>query len=385
MTPGRTLTLGDRQVGGQAPAYLIAEIGSNHDGHLDRALALIDECARAGVDAVKFQLFTAADLYPPNCGLIDLGDGPVDFFAVLQELEMPHAWLPDLADRATSAGVDLLMSPFSEDAVRRCAAMGLAAIKVASPELSHLPLLRAIAATGIPALLSTGMATLGDVEEAVAALGPRGGRVALMHCVTAYPAPEEDANVAAIETLARVFQVPVGLSDHTLDPVAGPMVSVAVGGKLLEKHVTYDRTATGPDHPFAIELDELSEMTRAVRAVESLPDSDRLPHCRDVLGAQRVERLLGTGRKGVQPSETLLAGCDRRAVHAVRDVPAGDVIGPSDVAVLRGERNLRPGLHPRHLDEVVGAVAQRPIPAGAGVEWGDLIERGSNEAVVAES
>lgn len=375
MRPEATLTLGHRVVGGGSPTYIIAEVGSNHDGDRGRALELIDGCSEAGADAVKFQLFRASTLYPSNCGLIDMGAGPVDFYRQLESLEVPYDWLPDLAERARSRGTDLLVSPFDLDAVDRCEQLGLPALKVASPELSHLPLLRHMARTGLPTLLSTGMATLGDIEEALITLGEGNDRVALMHCVTAYPAPEEQANLRALPTLENAFGLPVGLSDHTLDPIAAPMVAAALGGSVLEKHVTDDRASDGPDHPFAIEIEELAALIGAVREVESRPPPDRLRYCEEHLGEDRVARLLGDGKKVAQPSEAMLATCDRRAIHSTRAIRRGETIDAESVAILRGERNLRPGLHPRHLDQIVGAIAQREVEPGAGLEWEDVIAR----------
>ncbi|HEY8059221.1 MAG TPA: N-acetylneuraminate synthase family protein [Acidimicrobiales bacterium] len=355
-------------------AYVIAEAGSNHDGDLAQAEKLVDVAADAGADAVKFQLFTAAGLYPANCGPVDLGAGPEDFFAVLEKASLPTAWLGPLRERAADHGIDFLCSAFDAPTTEVVATLGVPVFKIASPELTHLDLLRRTASQGRPVILSTGMASLGDVEEAVAVLVAAGAPdVALLQCTTAYPTPPEDANVAVVATLASAFGVRAGLSDHTLDPVAAPMLTVAVGGSVIEKHVTLSRALPGPDHPFAIEPNELSALVEAVREVEAVDPADRLAHTRDRLGDQVVDRLLGSPRKTVAPSEAEMARCDRRSLHALVDLVPGDTLGPDNVGVLRGERNLRPGLHPRYAAVIHGAPVRRPVAYGEGLEWADVL------------
>lgn len=372
---GPTVPIADRVVGSGRPCYVIAEIGSNHDGDLDRALALIEMVAEAGADAAKFQLFRAGSLYPPNCGTVPTPAEDLDFFAVLSDLELPAEWLPAMGASARECGIDLFASPFDEATLDLLIEAGHPAVKIASAELSHLPLISRAAATGLPLLLSTGMATVADIDEALGAAADARSRVVLLQCVTAYPAPEEEANLRVIPALREAFGVPVGLSDHTLDARAAPLVAAAVGAAVIEKHVTYDRSAAGPDHSFAIEPDELGGLVTAVKALSDEAPADRLPAVARELGDDRVERLLGDGRKHVAPSEALLAACDRRAIHAVRDLAPGERIGAEDIAILRGERNLRPGLHPRFVDVVAGAVCRRHVSLGAGIEWADLIER----------
>lgn len=354
--------------------YVIAEAGSNHDGDRAQAEKLVDVAADAGADAVKFQLFTAAGLYPANCGAVDLGTGPEDFFAVLEKASLPAEWLAPLQARAADRGIDFLCSAFDEATTDVVAALGIPVFKIASPELTHLDLLRRTAGHGRPVILSTGMASLGDIEEAVAVLVAAGApEIALLQCTTAYPTPPEDANVAVVATLASAFGVRAGLSDHTMDPTAAPLVTASVGGTVIEKHVTLSRSLPGPDHPFAIEPSELAALVEAVRKVEAVAPEARLDHARGVLGPEVVDCLLGSPRKVVAPSEAEMARCDRRSLHALADLEAGDVLGPENVGILRGERNLRPGLHPRYAPVVFGTPLQRPVAYGQGVEWADVL------------
>jgi N-acetylneuraminate synthase len=357
--------------------YVIAEAGSNHDGRLEQALELVDVAAEAGADAVKFQLFTAGGLYPPNVGDVDTGRGPEDFAEVLRSLEMPAAWLTDLVARAEQRGIHLLCSAFDLETTATVAAAGLPAMKVASPEATDLQLLQATAAIGVPVLISTGMSTLGEVEESLLAAGwPDRPDLAVLQCTTSYPTPEADANVAVVATLAGAFDRPAGLSDHTLDPELAPAATVAVGGAIVEKHITLSRHLAGPDHPFAIEPDELARLVTTVHALDELPLADRRAAVDERFGVERTAAVLGSPHKRVVPSEALMAACDRRSLHATRDLRIGERLDADAVAVLRGERNLRPGLHPRHLADVLGARLCADVAAGDGIGWDDLLDLG---------
>ena len=355
---------------------MIAEAGSNHDGSLDRAKDLIRIAADSGADAVKFQLFRAEALYPRTCGTVDLPSGPADLFSVLSELEMPDAWLPALAQEARANAVALIVTPFDEHAVDVVAATGVAAIKIASPELTDLPLLRRAARTGLPLVLSTGMASLGDIEEALTAIAARGGTTgAVLQCTTSYPCPEGDANVSVVRTLHEAFGLPSGLSDHTLEPVAAAAVAVSFGACVIEKHFTDSRRRPGPDHSFAVEPGELRSMVDTVHALDVLPVETRATHVAALLGRERFERLAGRPAKQVAASEAELARTDRRTIRFRRDRRQGDVLGPDDIAILRGERNLEPGLHPRHVPVVVGARLRRDRSEGDPITWEDLVEK----------
>ena len=362
---------------GSGPAWLVAEIGSNHDGSLEKARALIDASAEAGWDAVKFQLFRADHLYPKECGVVELATGPVDFYAELARVELDAAWLPELRAHAESRGLHFLCTPFDEDAVDELVAAGVPALKIASPELNHLPLLRRAAASGLPLICSTGLSTLSDVEEALGAIrGVRpGASITVLQCVTAYPAPPEESNLAVLETLARAFGVPVGLSDHSTDPELVPAVAVACGASLIEKHVTLDRRDPGLDHAFAIEPEGMRRLREAVRRTESFAPEARLAQVERTYGRERVRATLGHGRKEVMPSEAPLYPCDKRSIHAIRAIRAGEPLAADAIRVVRSERNLRPGLHPRHWEDVLGARARVDIQPGDGIRWTHLIER----------
>jgi N,N'-diacetyllegionaminate synthase len=369
--------LGEREVRAGAPTLLIAEIGSNHNRSLDLARTLIDTAAEAGWDAVKFQLFRAAWLYPSNCGRVATPQGEVDFFDVLHEAELPPEWLGAIRQHAHERGLPFLCTPFDEEAVTTLAALGVDAFKVASPELNHLPLLRAVARTGKPIICSTGLCTLADAQEALATIAaeqPAAG-VALLQCTTAYPTPPEQANLGVIATLAAAFGVPTGLSDHTMDCELVPAAAVAVGACIIEKHVTMSRSLPGPDHAFALEPAEMKRMAAAVRDVDATAPAERRALVERRWGRERVAAVVGHGRKEIMPCEAELYPCDKRSIVALRAISPGEPLSIENVRILRSERNLPPGLHPRHWDEVLGARTTRAVAAGHGVNWIDLLAR----------
>jgi N,N'-diacetyllegionaminate synthase len=348
-----SIPVGDRTVGAGHPCYVIAEAGSNHNGRLDLALELIDAAADAGCDAVKFQVFRAEELMSPTGPRAAYLNGAMDadetLFELFSRAAMDRDWLPMLAEHARAAGVHFLATPFDLDAVERLVAPDVAvpALKLASSELWHLPLLAAAAAAGPPLIISTGMARLPDVDQALEAVRAAGGRqVCLLHCTVSYPTPAASVNLRAMETLANTYGTPVGLSDHT-DGIWAAIAAAALGANVLEKHFTLSRTLDGPDHKFAIEPRELVDLVEAVR---------------------NTEVALGDGRKERNASEDEIYRLGRRNVVALRHLPSGHRVGSTDVAILRSPL----GIAPADLDRVIGRRIQRDVVAGSPLQWEDL-------------
>jgi len=345
-----TFDIGDRTVGPGKPTYVVAEAGSNHNGSLETAYELIDVAADAGADAVKFQTFRAEDLYVEDSGGVEYLDDERSIYDIIESMEMPYEWIPDLYDHCRDRGVHFLSTPFDERSADHLAEY-VPAWKVASYTSSHHPFLRYLADTDKPVVMSTGAHDHEEVAASVEVLKQAGVEaLALLHCVAAYPTPLADANVRVVERLRDSFGVRSGLSDHTLDPVVAPSAAVALGATIVEKHFTLDKTMEGPDHEFALEPDELDRMVTAIR---------------------ETERVLGSGEIRVLDAEQELYEKARRGIHAVSDVAVGDPLTDDDVRVLRpGERDR--GLHPRFYDDVVGKVAARDIDSGKGIQWDDL-------------
>ena len=340
--------IGDRPVGGDAPVYIIAEAGSNHDRNLDQAKRLIDVAAAAGADAVKFQTFAADRIVAETTTRAKYLDGllPPDktMSDLFRELELPRDWHAELFAHATAAGLDFLSTPFDFEAVDLLDELGVKAYKVASYELWHLPLIREVASRGKPIICSTGMADLADVQDAVDTVAETGNdQLVLLHCVVNYPPPFGELNLRAIETLRRAFHVPVGYSDHSAG-ITAPIVATALGAAVIEKHFTLSRDLPGPDHRFAIEPDELTAMVRAIRDAQD---------------------ALGSGIKRMAPAEVDLYTTARRSLFAARDIAAGTTLTEDDVAILRPGT----GIEVRDLPKVVGRTARRAISRHEPLSW----------------
>ncbi len=365
------MTLAGRSVGAGAPCLLIAELGTSHQGDRARARELVDAAAESGADCIKFQLVHADEILHPLSGIVDLPTGKVALYEQFRSLEKAVGFYEDLKSYTESRGVLFLCSPFGLRSARELKSIGAKALKIASPELNHFALLEEVAGYGLPLFLSTGVSTLGDIERALAITGRQ--NIILMHCVTAYPAPEADYNLLVLAGLRAIFGVEVGVSDHSLDPVLVPVLAAARGACALEKHFTLSRAGAGLDDPIALEPDQYQKMVKRVREAEQAgPAAARAALERD-FGEDRVRAVMGTGVKELAASERANYTRTNRSIHAVKQIPRGARISAGDVAVLRTEKTLRPGLGPEFLNLVVGAVARRAIPPGEGVEWGDLI------------
>jgi len=339
----RRIRVGERWIGQGEPCYVIAEAGSNHNGSLDMALKLIDVAARAGADAVKFQGFRARTLYPETAGKAEYLGDPRTIFEIIKAMEMPLDWIPLLAQHCRARRVQFLCTPFDEEWAEALEPH-VFAFKMASYELSHAPLMRKVLAYGKPTFISTGAATLGEVRGVVELAKETGNeRIVLLQCTASYPTPPHSVNARAIVTLAEATGCLVGLSDHSRDPVLAPVVAVALGACVIEKHFTIDNRLPGPDHRFAVEPKELEALVKAVRD---------------------AELVLGTGAKEVLGVENELRDFARRSVFAARAIAKGETLTADNILVLRNGVNA-PGLPPSAYPALLGRTAARAVVAGA--------------------
>jgi len=334
-----------RRVGPGEPVYVIAEAGANHNRDLGLAKELIDVAAEAGADAVKFQTYTGA-LYSVKTPRFEYLTDPRSPNELLEAISLPREWQPELAEHARSRSIVFFSTPFDRDAVDSLAAVGVPAMKIASFELVDLPLIRHAASVGVPVILSAGMATYGEIEDALGAVTEAGNdEVAILRCASLYPAPAEIMNLRAMATLRGAFGVPVGLSDHTTG-IAVPTAAAALGAELIEKHFTLSRKLEGPDHPFALEPEELRAMVSAVR---------------------EVEVSLGTGLvQGPSEAESgEMYRLARSSLVAATDIPAGTAITGEMLTVKRPGY----GIKPKQMDTVIGRKAQVDIEADDVITW----------------
>jgi sialic acid synthase SpsE len=349
---------------------IVAEMGTGHGGDLQRAFEMIDAASEAGADCAKLQLVFADEILHPLTGRIDLPGGSVALYERFKELERDESFYRELKNYTESRGLLFLCTPFGQRSARMLRSIGCRALKIASPELNHLPLLREVASYGVPLILSTGVSYLADIEKAV---GITGRNVTLLHCITQYPAPEEEYNLKLIPNLSAIFGLPVGVSDHSLDPRLVPAMSVGLGARIVEKHFTLSSEGGGLDDPIALTPSGFSTMVEAVRKAEGMSTHQTIDWLSDEYGNKRVEKVLGTGRKELALGERAAYGRSNRSIHAVDTIHEGQLITRDRVALLRSERNLRPGLTPEFLDVVLGKRARRTVPAGQGIVWDDLL------------
>lgn len=346
----KNITIQGREIGDNQPVYIVAELSANHNQDIDEAMKLIRVAKEIGADAIKIQTYTP-DTITLDCnadcfwikGTVWEGKRLYDLYG---EAFTPWDWQPRLKKAAEDVGLPLFSSPFDETAVDFLEDLGVPAFKIASFELVDTPLIRRVAATGKPIIMSTGMATMEEITEAVAAARSEGAeQIALLKCVSAYPAPPEEMNLATIPHLADTFGLPVGISDHTLTAESA-VAAVALGARIVEKHLTMSRDQQGPDSEFSLEPDEFRAMVDAIRT---------------------VELAVGTVQYG--PSESELSSIVfRRSLFVVEDVKRGEAFSTENV------RSIRPGhgLSPSCLDRVIGMTATRDIERGTPLRWEDI-------------
>jgi N,N'-diacetyllegionaminate synthase len=344
----RPFTLSGRRLGSGEPVFVIAEAGVNHNGDVALARHLVDAAAECGADAVKFQTFNVDALLtreaPKARYQLETTGGRESQREMLARLELGADRLAELRDRAAKHGLVFFSTPFDEASADALEALDVALFKVPSGEITNLPLLRHVAAKGRPIIVSTGMASLDEVEEALAAIRAAGDPpVAVLHCLSAYPAPAGEVNLRAMDSLAARFGCPVGFSDHTLG-IEVAVAAVARGAAIIEKHLTLDKSLPGPDHRASLDPAEFGAMVKAIRVVES---------------------ALGDGVKRAMPSELDTRRVARKSLVAARALKAGERVAAGDLLSKRPGT----GISPAELPRVVGLRLTRDIAADEVIPW----------------
>ena len=370
-------------------ALIIAEIGTSHEGSIEKAKLLVDAAAGAGADCVKFQWVYADEILHPDTGFVDLPTGRIPLYQRFKQLECDKSFYKEMLDYVHSKNCSFCCSPFGIRSLAELLEIQPDYVKIASPELNHFPMLESLAeyrrqqkkagSIPVPVIVSTGVSKLKDIEKAIEILGTE--NVSLLHCITSYPAPEEEYNLRLITNLKNIFGVECGVSDHSLDPILVPSLSIACGGTIIEKHITLSRQTMGLDDPVALEPEQFATMVHVVHQSEAV-----LRHYGEIEGVARikaqiseqfgdkVEKVLGIGVKVLAAAEKANYGRTNRSLHFMRDMQKGEVIYAEDIGVLRTEKVLTPGLSPEFLQTIIGAELTENVKSGAGVEWKHLLK-----------
>ncbi len=343
----RKIKIGERWVGEGEPTYIIAEIGSNFEGSLEQAKYLVDQAKEVGADAAKFQSFLADKIvakkgFETKTSFQAKWDKPV--YDVYSAASFPREWHKEIAEYCHQKDIHFLSSPYDKEAVDLLSEIGVPAFKIGSGDITFLSLVEYIARQSKPVLLGTGASSMAEIEEAVNTIRAAGNQdIVLLQCITNYPTPFEHANIKAMVTLRETFQVPVGYSDHTPGSVV-PLGAVALGGCVIEKHFTLDKTRKGPDHPFAMDVPEMTAMVRDIRLLEA---------------------ALGSPTKQLTLAETETVIIQRRSLFTKVAIPAGTTITAEMIEPLRPAT----GITPQYMPLVVGKKAKADIPQGEPITW----------------
>ena len=344
------IKINGRLVGDGAPAYIIAEMSANHAGSIERALEMIHVAKEAGADCVKIQTYTP-DTMTIDCHneYFNIEKGTWEgenLYSLYQKAYTPWEWHKQLRDEAAKVGIDFLSTPFDNTSVDFLEELGMSFYKIASFELVDIPLLEYIASRNKPIIMSTGMGSIEEITEAVDAIYSTGNRqLALMKCSSAYPAKSEEMNLATICDMKKRFDIPVGLSDHSMGAFSAA-TAVALGANIIEKHFCISRAIKNPDSTFSMEPDEFRDMVDQVR---------------------EVEKAMGKVSYGVSKQEETNA-CFRRSLFVVKDIAVGEKLTPENI------RSIRPayGLKPKYYKEVLGKVAKHEIKRGTPLSFEDI-------------
>ncbi|MBN1524013.1 MAG: N-acetylneuraminate synthase family protein [Spirochaetales bacterium] len=359
-------TIGDQN----GRCFIVAEAGTAHRGDKEKAYALADAAKRAGADCVKFQIVFADEIVHPAAGSIPLPGGDVPIYQQFKQLEKDFDFYEDIQKYCSTKGILFLCSVFGEKSASLYQRLQPWAVKIASPELNHYPLLEQVSGWHCPVLLSTGVSTLEDIKKALVVVKKN---VLLFHCITSYPAREEEYNIRVVSKLRSIFGIPVGVSDHSNDPLLVPGCAVLENAAAIEKHLTLSRKNSGLDDPIALEETDFKTMVEGIRYLESMEPAAARHFLNQRYGEQRVEAVMGTGEKHLAPGEAANYTTTKRSIMAISDIQAGELILPQNIALLRSEKNIAPGLSPDNFKHIIGKRAQKKIHSGKGIDWEDIV------------
>jgi sialic acid synthase SpsE len=356
---------------------IIAELGTSCNADLVKAKEMTDAACQSGADCIKFQMVYADEILHPNTGEVTLPGGKIKLYDKFKTLETSIDFYIEMKEYVESKRLLFLCTPFGIKSASALRGIGQKLLKIASPELNFTGLLEEIAEYNLPLLLSSGVSRLADIEKALEIIrsvngSNHEGKICLLHCVTSYPAPETDYNLKLLPNLAAIFDVAVGVSDHSCDPELVPVLAVSMGACVIEKHFCLSKTGTGLDDPIALDPKEFSKMTSEVRRAAEIGAVKTITAYKKERSEELIEKILGNGVKTLASSEKENYSKTNRSIHALKDIALGEKIKKTDYAVLRTEKKLRPGLEPCWEKKIEGKIARNFIPAGEGIRFEDI-------------
>lgn len=359
----------NRLIGEGEPCFIIAEAGVNHNGDLELAKRMVDAAKEAGADAVKFQTFRAEEIATPQARQAEYQTKNIgkeeSQYEMLKKLELPYSSFRELKDYCANKQIIFLSTPHSCKEDVDLVAELCPCIKVASADLTNLPILKYIAQKSLPVMLSTGMSTLDEVKEAAGAVLPFNKKLILFHCTANYPTPLNEVNLRAILTMGKAFGLPTGYSDHT-EGIGASLASVSLGVCVVEKHFTLDKNLPGPDHKASLEPRELKNLVDGIRDIEER--LSRNVKREDIIKELKMEAALGNGIKKPQKSELDAAKVARKSIVAAVEIEKGEIIKENMLAIKRPGT----GIKPKHFDGIVGRTAKNAIKKDSLIKFSDL-------------
>lgn len=387
---------------------IVAEIGTSHGGSIEKAYSLIDACQDSGADSVKFQWVYAEEILHENTGFVKLPGGNIRLFDRFKELETDISFYEKCRNYSLKKGMKFICSPFGLKSLKELLTLSPDAIKIASPEVNHIPLLQETAKEygKTPIIISSGVSKLGDIEKAISILQGTSGvnpseksknhipYLTLLHCITSYPAPEKEYNVKTVKTLGEITGLETGISDHSLSPVLVPVLTTLMGGSMIEKHITLSNETDGLDDPVALTQENFALMVHCVHQTETLinrckkeelgRNNGELPQfpsylnkafeltlqqLKEEFSVELINEALGTGIKKLAKSEEANYGRTNRSLHYLREMKKGETVTEKDIGVLRTEKILTPGIGPEWLETIKGKKLCQDVTNGEGITF----------------
>src|SRR3989344_5146421 len=358
----------NKYIGDDEPCFIVAEAGINHNNSLDLAKKMVDVAKEAGCDAIKFQTFKTSLMYPKTAGTYETDGNIINIYDAMEKIELKESWIPELMEYCKQKNIIFFTSISDKQGVDIMEKHGVNAFKLTSYDTTNIPLLEHTAKKNKPIIMSVGGAYLNEVDEAIQTIKKYNNNLAVMHCVTKYPAPLENCNLNSLESLKLIYpNIVFGYSDHTEDPIKAPIAAIIKGAKIIEKHITLDKTLPGADQRFALNPEQLKQMVNAIRETE-----------RKIKNNEKVEVdsvVLGSYEKKPAENELYVRNFAYRSIFSTKNIKKGERLSKENIEVLRNGENS-PGLHPRYYSMLTEKNYKiiRNVEEGRALNWDDLIE-----------